>query len=76
MFLFFLAIEASASRMKHYTPRVRARQEQLETDRTWPEDKPLEEVQTRDTGEPNKIIPLVSARNNGGGGGSRLSKGY
>jgi len=58
---------------KHYAPWVRARQEQLEADvrRTWPEDKPLEEVQTGYTGEPKKIIPLDSVRKNGGGGGSR-----
>src|SRR5579859_2246579 len=58
---------------KHYAPWVRARQEQLEADvrRTWPEDKPREEVQTGYTGEPNKIIPLDSVRKNGGGGGSR-----
>ena len=58
---------------KHYAPWVRARQEQLEADvrRTWPQDKPPEEVQTGYTGEQNKIIPLDSVRKNGGGGGSR-----
>jgi integrase/recombinase XerD len=58
---------------KHYAPWVRARQEQLEADvrRTWPEDKPLEEVQTGYAGKPKTIIPLVLVRKNGGGGGSR-----
>ena len=58
---------------KHYAPWVRARQEQLEADvrRTWPEDKPPEEVQTGYTAEPARLISLDSVRKNGGGGGSR-----
>jgi hypothetical protein len=48
---------------KHYAPRVRARQGQLEADvrRTWPEGKPPEEVQTEYTGEPKRTISLVSS---------------
>jgi site-specific recombinase XerD len=59
---------------KHYAPWVRARQEQLEAyvPRTWPVDKSPEEVQTGYTGETNRIIPLNSARRNGGGGGVEL----
>ena len=58
---------------KHYAPWVRARQEQLEADvrRTWPAEKPPEEVHTGYTAEPTRVIPLESRRNIGGGGGSR-----
>ncbi len=58
---------------KHYAPWVKARQEQVEADvrRTWPNEKPQREVHAGYSGAPAKIIPLKSARKNGGGGGSR-----
>jgi len=59
---------------KHYAPWVRARLEQLEADarRTWPTDKPIEEVQTGYTAEQTRIISMDSVRKNGGGGGVGL----
>ena len=59
---------------KHYAPWVRARQEQLESDvrRTWPTEKPPEEVHPGSTAQPARVIPLESRRRNGGGGGVEL----
>lgn len=58
---------------KHYSPWVRARQEQLEADvrRTWPEHEPPREVHGGYTGDETRVTPFISRRKNGGGGGSR-----
>jgi integrase/recombinase XerD len=47
---------------KHYAPRVKARQEQLEAEvrRTWPKEKRQREVQGGCTGAPAQIIPFKS----------------
>jgi hypothetical protein len=58
---------------KHYSPWVRARQEQLEADvrRTWQTHERQQGVHGGYTENDARVIPFKSRRKNGGGGGSR-----
>ncbi len=58
---------------KHYSPWVRARQEQLEADvrRIWETPESQRRVHGGYTEQRAPVIPLISRRKNGGGGGSR-----
>jgi hypothetical protein len=60
---------------KHYSPWVRARQEQLEADvrRTWHTHEPQQEVHGGYTTKSKRVISFKSRRRNGAGGGNRTA---